>query len=305
MKLASYPSIYNIGHRAVAELLKVPVYVEEKVDGSQISFGVSREGELQVRSKGAEINPDAPEKMFTKAVEQIKAVRESLVPGWVYRGEYLQKPKHNTLAYSRVPERNIILFDINPGEDGSYFLDYGQKYSCAKTLGFELVPLIYEGLVTDADMFRGFLDRESILGGQKVEGVVVKPVGYGLFGPDKKVLMAKYVSEAFREVHAGEWKKTNPGSGDIVQVLAAQYKTEARWLKGVQHLREAGKLEDSPRDIGTLLKEVSSDLHQECAEEIKDKLFKWAWPQIQRRAVVGLPEWYKDLLMKRQFGEGR
>ncbi len=31
----SYPSIYNLGHREVAEILKSPVNVEEKIDGSQ------------------------------------------------------------------------------------------------------------------------------------------------------------------------------------------------------------------------------------------------------------------------------
>lgn len=36
----SYPSIFAIGHRALAELLLDPVIVEEKVDGSQFSFGL-------------------------------------------------------------------------------------------------------------------------------------------------------------------------------------------------------------------------------------------------------------------------
>jgi hypothetical protein len=72
-----------------------------------------------------------------------------------------------------------------------------------------VVPLVFEGVVLDIEFFRGLLDRVSILGGQKIEGVFVK--NYARFNPDKKVMMAKYVSEAFKEIHQGEWKSANPG----------------------------------------------------------------------------------------------
>lgn len=48
----SYPTIYNLGHRAIVDLLKGPVIVEEKIDGSQISFRKDEQGDLEVRSKG-------------------------------------------------------------------------------------------------------------------------------------------------------------------------------------------------------------------------------------------------------------
>jgi hypothetical protein len=35
----SYSSIYALGHKALAELFMEPVLIEEKVDGSQFSFG--------------------------------------------------------------------------------------------------------------------------------------------------------------------------------------------------------------------------------------------------------------------------
>ena len=71
----SYPSTFALGHRYVAELFHDPVLIEEKIDGSQISFGVFPvidgvdELVLKVKSKGAEINVIAPEKMFSKAVQ--------------------------------------------------------------------------------------------------------------------------------------------------------------------------------------------------------------------------------------------
>lgn len=99
---SSYPSIFALGHRAIAELTNFPVHVQEKVDGSQFSFGVF-DGEIRVRSKGAEMYPEAPEKMFQKAVDTVKALQDILIDGFTYRGEYLAKPRHNTLAYDRTP----------------------------------------------------------------------------------------------------------------------------------------------------------------------------------------------------------
>jgi hypothetical protein len=283
----SYPSIYNLGHKAIEELLTVPVIVEEKVDGSQFSFGLDTEG-LRVRSKGCEMLPDAPEKMFQRGVDTVKELMPLLKPGWTYRGEYLMKPSHNTLVYSRIPNKHIILFDINRGHED--YLTPEEKAAEAARLGLECVPVIYQGMLNSLDKFREFLSTDSVLGGQKIEGVVVKPVGYGLFGRDKKCLMGKFVSEAFKE-----------SSGDILDRLGNDYTAQARWMKAVQHLKESGKIEDSPRDIGMLMKEIPDDIGKECAEEIKEKLYEWAWPHLRRMVTKGLPEWYKEQLLKKQF----
>lgn len=294
----SYPSIYNLGHKAVEELLTVPVLVEEKVDGSQFSFGLDTEG-IRVRSKGCELIPSAPEKMFQKAVDTVKELAPLLRPGWTYRGEYLAKPCHNTLAYSRVPLKHVILFDINTGHEA--YLTYDEKKAEAERLGLEIVPRIFEGMMTSIEQFRALLETDSVLGGQKVEGVVVKPVDYALYGRDKKCLMGKFVSEAFKESHSLAWKESNPTQGDILERLAGSYNTQARWMKALQHLREAGQIEDSPRDIGTLMKEIPVDIDKECAEQIKEKLYEWAWPHLRRMVTRGFPEWYKEQLLKRQF----
>lgn len=295
----SYPSIYAMGHRAVLDLLTVPVNVEEKVDGSQFSFGVAEDGEIKVRSKGVEMNPDAPEKMFSLAVQTVKGIAPLLIPGWTYRGEYLSKPKHNSLAYNRVPKGNVVIFDINTGDE--CYLPYENKAAEAERIGLEAVPLIYSGMVADMNQFKGFLDRTSFLGGPKVEGAVVKPRDYNMFATDKKVLMGKFVSEAFKEIHSKEWRKSNPTSSDVVGQIGLALRTEARWLKAVQHLRDSGQLTGTPKDIGQLLKDVAQDVHKECAEEVRDRLFKWAWPHIQRKVVTGLAEWYKGELLKQQF----
>ena len=79
----SYPSIYALGHKAIQGIFDTEVLIEEKVDGSQFSFGLVN-GELSCRSKGKDIVLDAPEKMFGNAIEVVKSL--PLREGWVYRG---------------------------------------------------------------------------------------------------------------------------------------------------------------------------------------------------------------------------
>jgi hypothetical protein len=325
----SYPSIYNLGHRAVRELLNYPHIVEEKVDGSQFSFGLFEDQiclgcnrsvglfncdcpagvgtvqELRVRSKGCVMNPDAPEKMFTKAVESVKFRLHLLHPGWTYRAEYLAKRNHNTLAYDRVPSDNLIGFDVSTGDNE--WLNPTDKRAEFERIGLECVPVLneseqgYHGATLDS--LRNILDNtQSVLGGQLIEGVVIKPL-VELYGVDKKTLMGKFVSERFKEAHKQAWKETSPNSGDILERLIAGLRVEGRWLKAVQHLRERGELEDSPRDIGKLLIEIQKDTGQEEKEAIERALWKWAWPHISRGITRGFPEWWKEQLLKAQFEE--
>jgi hypothetical protein len=292
----SYPKIYNLGHPAVAQLLDDPVLVEEKIDGSQFSFGMF-DGELKVRSKGQQIVPDAPDALFREAVAMVKSRMGLLVNGWTYRAEYLQKPKHNALAYDRIPKNHLIIFDICTAEET--YLPYEQKVLESEAIGLECVPKMHFGTLSSAEDVLAFLERTSCLGGQKIEGVVVK--NYKKFGPDNKVLLGKYVSEAFKEVHKATWGESNPGKNDMLGFLGHKYRSYARWNKAIQHLKEAGQLTDSPKDIGPLLKEVQNDIEAECSQEIAEVLIKWALPHIKRSAIKGLPEWYKQKLLEKQF----
>jgi len=294
----SYPKVYNLGHAAIADLLLDDVLVEEKVDGSQFSFGLF-DGEFQCRSKGKSQNPGETDKMFEVAVEQAMSRVNLLAPDWTYRAEFLSKPKHNTLAYDRVPDGNFILFDVDTGDQS--YIEWEQKVSEAERLGLDVVPRLLEGKLESFDQFEALMDTLSVLGGSKVEGVVIK--NYHRFGRDGKCLMGKFVSEKFKEVHGKDWKVRNPGGKDIKQLLGAKLHSEARWHKAIQHLRENGELTDSPKDIGPLMKEVSRDVIEECGDQIRDALFKWAWKDISRSVTRGLPEWYKELLAKAQFGE--
>jgi hypothetical protein len=290
----SYPKVWALGHSGIKELLFDEVIVEEKIDGSQFSFG-RFDGVLHCKSKGAEINIEYPEKMFSNAVDVVKKL--DLTDGFTYRAEYLKTPKHNVLAYDRIPKDHLIVFDISIGMEE--YLVPETKLSEANRLGLECVPVLFKGSIENPASIVELLNTTSVLGGQKVEGIVIK--NYRRFGIDKKILIGKYVSEAFKEVHGAEWREANPTKNDVIAHLIASYKTPARWNKAIQHLKEAGKLTQSPKDIGALIREVQDDIEAEEKEEIKNKLYANAIQHIKRGVVGGLPEFYKEYLMKEQF----
>lgn len=294
--LSSYGSIYALGHKAVRDIFEgTEVEVTEKVDGSQISFGMI-DGELLIRSKNQAIVGDLGNNMFRKGVEEIELRKDILQPGYIYRGEYLSKPKHNTLCYERVPTGNICIYDIERGPGSEDYLVCHTRNIEAARIGFDYVPTFYAGSNITLDMVMDCLERDSYLGGVKIEGVVVK--NYALFTEDKKVSKAKFVSAEFKEKHVKEWGESNPGQKDIVQQLIDSLRTEARWQKSVQHLRDDGRLEGSPRDIGNLIKEAQNDITKEEEDYIKETLYNHFRGQILRGAIRGLPEWYKEELAK-------
>jgi hypothetical protein len=313
MKLNNYCKIFNLGHKAITDLFLNEVIIEEKIDGSQFSFGV-RDGVLFCNSHHCQLNIDSAG-MFQPACDYVKTIKDRLVDGWTYRGEFLAKPHHNVLQYTRIPQNHIILFDIDTGiEDyitnrkDTYILD---KKEIAFTLGLECVPMIGYSIMdnqfcpipylwTESDLKR-FLNLESCLGGTTIEGVVIK--NYFRFGIDGHCLMGKYVSDKFKEMAQRHQKKVNPSNKDTIEEIGSELCVEARWLKAVQALREQNLLEDAPQDIGKLLKQVNTDIMAECSDYIKERLYSMARRKILQRATRGLPMWYKEELLKKQFNK--
>lgn len=299
MSLA-FPKIWHLGVPQVSRLYEGPIEITEKIDGSQFNFGV-RENLLVMRSKGAEVTSDSQDKLFRPVgtyVESLKDKIQSAYPGWWFHGETLAKPKHNTLEYEKTPTNHFALFAARK-PDGTYVKDHTILAGIADSLGVSVVPLLWTGVRTSPlgmEELEEFLKRKSFLGLADIEGIVIKNYGESLLigGQLVPILSAKYVSEGFKEKHSKGWESYQ----DKLQALLHEYRTEARWHKAVQHLRERGELEVSPRDIGKLFKEVNVDSLEEIKAEVSERLFKHYWPTLSKILTNGLPEWYKGELVK-------
>ena len=295
-QISSYPSIFGSHHKEAREVLCGPVVVQEKVDGSQFSFGVGNKGQLHMRSKGAVIHEGNEPAMFKLACETVKELfrQNRLVEGYSYRAEVVTSPKHNVLKYDRIPKGGLVLFDVDYLWDGQDYASPNKLMDIGADLELEVVPLHYEGVVGSFADLEQFMMRESFLGGTIQEGIVVK--NYNRFGVDKKILIAKIVRESFKEAHKIQWK--TPEQGSVIDEIVKSLKLEGRWQKAVQHLRERGELKEAVQDIGPLLKEVELDTLKEEEDNIKEALFKWAWKEqgLSKKLTAGFPEWYKAKL---------
>lgn len=289
--IPSFGSINTVGHKYILDIFDGEVEITEKVDAS--FYGMAKvNGEYFARSKSQQLISSNPEKLFKKTVEN--TINLDLKEGYIYYGEAFNSPKHNSLTYERVPANNLIFFAIDKGNQD--FLTHEQMTEEGKRIGLETVPLIFRGKINDVEGIKPFLDRKSILGNVNIEGIVIKR--FDKFLPDHKIMMGKYVSAEFKEIHTKEWKLSNPTKQDIILHLISEYKTEARWNKALQHLRESGEITDTPKDIGLLLKNSRIDIEKECEVEIKDKLWNHFRDQILRGSVAGIAEWYKAKLLE-------
>lgn len=301
MSLTGYSKVHQMYHRETQKMRGKLLTIQEKVDGSQISFG-RRDGKLFVKSHNHMIDIDNPEKMFALAVQNLKDLM--LPDGIVFRGEYLSKPKHNTLTYDRVPLRNIIIYDIEVGDGTNDYMNWEDVKMNATLCGFEVVPTIFvdtfDNIMLETDMFDDMLKEQSILGGTTIEGIVVKC--YSMVDCNEKILMAKYVSPKFKEMNGSNNRVKN--TKDVVAEIAKKFNTLARYEKTVQHLREDGQIIDDMTDIGPLMRELNRDFEDECVDDVKDMLYSHFRKKIMRGVSAGFPEWYKSKLLTAAANDG-
>ena len=236
-------------------------------------------------------------------MDHVNSVSDCMPIGMYFYSETLCRPKHNIIEYDKVPENHIAVFGVY-NADKQVFLNYSGTKMLADQLEVDTVPLIVEGAYgfsdqkpMPIDVIKDLLERESYLGGSKIEGIVVrdvkKAVEYmGLLFP---MAIGKYVSEAFKEKHDKGWK--NKGSKNTWLEFMEIYRNENRWMKAFQHLRDEGLIENEPRDIGKLIIEAQEDITNECKAEILDWLWKIYGKQLLRHSIKGLPEWYKEKLL--------
>lgn len=295
--IKAFPKIFAIGTDYIKDIFLDEVEITEKIDGSQFSFGKVN-GEIYMRSKGCIQYKEKHDKMFSLAVAYALSI-ESLIPdGMVFYCEYLKTERHNILKYNRVPKNHLIMFGASSINDSfvSNWRDYAEEFY------IEAVPEIFKGHINSSDEIIKLLETESVLGGCKIEGIVVKNYAkpFLLGGQPIPLMSGKFVSEAFKENHKENWGKEYSSKGKWETFLES-FKTEALWNKSIQRLEEESKLEHSPRDIGMILKEINKDIESEQKEDVKEFLWNEHKREIFANATRGLPEWYKEKLLKNSF----
>ena len=109
-------------------------------------------------------------------------------------------------------------------------------------------------------------------------------------------MTTKFVRDEFREKH----KSLNPSRRQTIDDLVLSLRSEKRWEKAIQHLRDDGTLVNDVKDIGGIIKEVHRDLMEEEGEALKERIWDKYRKHVMSTAVRGLPDYYKDKLMEEQ-----
>lgn len=305
--IASYPKIFHIGGRNISALFHDEVEITEKLDGSMFAFG-RMDGELVARSKRQQLVLDAPPQQFIQAIAKIQAIEHLIPDNTVFYGEYIQQRRHNLLTYSRIPKGTIALFggaNVTKTLDvwhRNNWMTHDELTTWAEHLGVDVVRRVFLGKIDSIEELKDYLTFESALGGVEAEGVVVKNYfRQGEYaGQELPFLVGKYVRESFKEVNRTKWAKAHTFNGRVEEFIES-FRSEARWHKAVQHLRENDQLTDSPKDIGMLIKEVHQDIETEEKDYIINTLWDLCRKEIARKSTAGFPEWYKEQLAAKSF----
>lgn len=296
--LAKYTKILTLGSSKTENALKGKVVIQEKMDGSLMRWGVDEDRTFWMGSKNCLLHCAEENKMFAKAVNYLLSKKEwfekALRPNTYLFAEFLNNPKHNVLQYEKVPTNNLVLFDIMC--NGKWNFDRRTLDELAYTIGIDVIPELYRGKA-DVNKIKELLTTPSYLGKQLVEGVVIKNYKEFIFvGNNTYPLFTKYVREEYKEKQRCGWTgaRHKLGLDDFIR----SFKSEPRWQKAIQHLKEEGRLTNSPKDIGELIKEVQKDIAEEEKDNIIHFLYRHYIKDILRVSTQGFVEWYKNKLLE-------
>lgn len=295
--IPAFPKIFALGQIYIKYILQDYIEITEKIDGSAFSFA-KLGGQVHMRSKRAVIHKNMADQMFDKAHDYVLSVQDRLVDEKIYYVEYLRKPKHNTIAYERIPMNGMALYGVSDHASGAFVSEYADLAEYAVNIGIDVVPLLYLGKLATVESLKGLLDRKSVYGNVDIEGIVIKNYERSMEIAEKffPIMCGKFVSEKYKEV-SGDWKRDHTNVGRWEGYKKA-FRTEARWIKAIHHLRDDGSLDNAPSDIGNLIKEVQRDITDEHKSEIQEFLWNHFGKEVLRISTAGLPEFYKTYLME-------
>lgn len=275
-----YPSVESLTKvNPFFEATDKVVWIQEKIDGSNVGILWTEEDGLVIQSRTTIIDQSSPG-MFKKVVDWAVANVDKFQDhfGYLFYGEM---PGNGKLRYPDAPP--FIVFDIfYPQTNTWLFPDV-----IARDMGIPYASFLYEGGYHSIEHVQSFIGQ-SQFGDVTVEGVVVKSFEVPCWYENKTtgetmhytapLLAGKVVREDYKETKA---PKTNLAHVvDPLYAIAEALVTPARLQKAVQRLQEEGRYDpDKPH---LLIPIVSQDVHKEDQDYVKELLFNAYWKQLGR-----------------------
>ena len=178
------------------ELFNGKVEITEKVDGGIMGIYKDFDGTIYFQKKGSAMDNSHAQYIYFLnqwAMTNYNLIK-SLPSGMVYYGE-LMRCKHS-IYYDELPNY-VIFFDIYDMKEERYFEYHEMKQLC-DTVGFEYVPLIYEGKITAKKHLEWLIPKASRFG-TLAEGLVVKNRHNQMRGKIVKEQFIKMMDDHWRD----------------------------------------------------------------------------------------------------------
>ncbi len=148
------------------------VIVEEKIDGANIAFSISEDGQLLIQNRGNYISSSShiqfkPLEGWTK--RNSDKLFEILLDRYILFGEWCYAT--HSIHYTNLPDW-FLAFDIFD-KRSSKFLSRKKRHEILNGTGIFEVPFIAEKRISKRDLHQ-FLDRKSEFGSDCLEGIYLR-----------------------------------------------------------------------------------------------------------------------------------
>ena len=272
-----YPHLENLAR--YDEVMRVNlVTVTEKLDGANVRFGLTDDGEFWAGSRNLVLDLED----FSASYGFIGWVADEEIASRLLRarqhnrtfyGEWVGRKVQGRIKY---PSEGFYLFDVREGTD---FLPASQVDNLASILNLRTVPRLYWGK-PDLPTLQRLRDKPTAA--DLTEGIVIKA------DPPRRDyrgnwIIAKFKSPAFEEVAKAK-KRTprDPKDFAAAQAFVDQYVTLERLRHVFALVREEGADPTDVRETGTVLRAMHGDVIREGLRDYQEL------DQTQQKAMGGL-----------------
>jgi len=274
MNNLAWPSIVVFDEGHFQKLFSTPFILQEKIDGSQLSFYLDETNVLKYFNRGNEVHKS--HKSFGPTITLLNKCVNKIKPGYIYHGEALAGDRgknpdktvfiSNVNEYYREPANKFVLFALTnssgASEDfasvannaveigvepthiiaeftGSKFVIY-KNGKIIKEIETDSLPKDYDSIIALFDSIcattTSYLSTENKMA--KIEGFVIKSF------ITNKIKQYKFVSSEFKEAHKfslATHKKmmtcvVNNDFDSFIKLAGSHYSTKARLDKAKQRL---------------------------------------------------------------------
>lgn len=174
----------------MAELLKSLVIVEEKIDGANLGFSTTADGELRVQNRGAYLDPVHSHRQFQALwpwlMARSQTIIDALWPDLVLFGEWCWAV--HSIRYTSLPDW-FVGFDVYD-QKTAQFWSSERRNSLLSSMGLSTVPRLATGHF-DLEELRAMLGS-SRFGHDAMEGLIIRQESDGWTTGRAKLVRASF-----------------------------------------------------------------------------------------------------------------